>query len=198
MHAYAASSRAFSKSAVSDLHAMVEKEAVGRLISMISRGRQGDLVADFALPFALHVICDVLGLPYEDRMAFREWGDSFLGTSDVTRDEAARSAREMGDYLFEQIERRRAHATPDLLTQIAINGADLPPDVQVKLAITLVVGGWETTAGSIARFVYVPRVRRLRDRVELPRVPPEEGSTPPLPNSNASTRPRPATPCPAA
>ncbi len=149
----------FSKTAVPELRALVEKEAEARLAAMTGKGRRADLVEDFALPFALNVICDLLGLPGEDRGRFRHWGDAFLGTSDITRDEAARSAREMGGYLFEQLRQRREHATGDLMSRIAVDGAGRPADVQVKLAIALVVGGWETTASTIARFVYVLRTR---------------------------------------
>jgi cytochrome P450 len=150
---------AFSKAAVAELYGMVEKEAATQLAALVSRGRQGDLVEDFSLPFSLHTICDLLGLPREDRLKFRAWGDMFLGTADLARDQAARAGQEMAGYLWEQIERRRGGTSGGLLTHIAVAGADRSPDVQVKLALALVVGGWETSAGSIARFVYVLRTR---------------------------------------
>jgi cytochrome P450 len=144
---------AFTKAAAAKLRVTMERAAADRLAAL-PEGR-ADLVADFALPLSLHTICDLLGLPREDRMRFRAWGDMFLGTADLTRDEAARSALEMGGYLAEQIERRRAHPADDLLTRIAVAGADESLDIQVKLALALVVGGWETVASSIARFVFV-------------------------------------------
>lgn len=150
---------AFSKAAVADLAAMVEKGAVAHLAALADRDRRADLLEDFALPFSLHTICDLLGLPLDDRMKFRAWGDMFLGTADLTRDQAAQAGQEMAGYLWEQIERRRGDTPGDLLTHIAVAGADQQPDVQIKLALALVVGGWETVAGSIARFVYVLRTR---------------------------------------
>ncbi len=147
----------FAKSAMPLVRAAVEEEAAVRLASMTSRGRAADLVDDFALPFAMNVICDLLGLPGSDRMRFRHWGDAFLGTADVGRDEAARSGREMGEYLLALLRHREAHPAPDLLTRIAL--APQSDDVRVKLVLALVIGGWETVAGSIARFVYVLRTR---------------------------------------
>lgn len=144
---------AFGKAAVSRLRHMVESEAADHLSAMMKLDRQADLVEDFALPFSLHTICDLLGVPRQDRMEFRSWGDMFLGTADLTRDQAAQSALEMGGYLWTQLEQRRARPA----------GVDQPPDVQIKLALALIVGGWETTAGSIARFVFVLRTRAYQD-----------------------------------
>lgn len=153
---------AFTGSAVAALRGMVDRAAAGQLAIMTNKGRRADLVQDFALPFTLHVICDLLGLPSEDRMRFRTWGDAFLATGGLTRAEAARSAMEMGAYVWRQLEQRRGRSTEDVLTRIATAAADQPMDVQIKLAIALVVGGWETTATSIATFVFVLRTRPYR------------------------------------
>ncbi|MFD0787618.1 cytochrome P450, partial [Micromonospora azadirachtae] len=137
--------------------------AEAHLAAMTARERPADLVRDFAVPLALDVICDLLGLPDEDRLQFQRWGDMFLGAGDLSRDDAARSAAEMGGYLWEQLERRRGCPAHDLLSRIATDAADQPMDVQIKLPISLVVGGWETTASSIATFVYVLQSRPYRD-----------------------------------
>ncbi|WP_431932583.1 cytochrome P450 [Micromonospora sp. RP3T] len=146
---------AFTRPAVDGLRDAVRAAAQERLAAMVGRGAPADLVRDFAVPFALDVICDLLGLPADDRMRFRRWGDMFLGAGDLSREEAARSAEEMGGYLWEQLEQRRGRPGDDLLGRIATAAADQPVDVQIKLPISLVVGGWETTASSIATFVHV-------------------------------------------
>ncbi|MFU8871603.1 cytochrome P450 [Micromonospora sp. SL4-19] len=148
-----------TKPAVAELSAKVRSAAEAHLAGLVARGRPADLVRDFAIPFTLDVVCDLLGLPREDRMQFRRWGDMFLGAGDLSRDEAAQSALEMGGYLWGQLERRRGCPAGDLLTQIATAAADQPMDVQIKLPISLVVGGWETAASSIATFVHVLRTR---------------------------------------
>ncbi|MCW3819337.1 cytochrome P450 [Micromonospora sp. DR5-3] len=149
----------FTKPAVAELSAMVRTAAEAQLVALTTARRPADLVRDFAIPFTLDVICDLLGLPGEDRLQFRRWGDMFLGAGDLSREEAARSAVEMGGYLWGQLERRRECPAGDLLTQIATTAADQPMDVQIKLPISLVVGGWETAASSIATFVHVLRTR---------------------------------------
>lgn len=150
--------KAFLPAAVADLAEMVETRAAARLAIMTADGRRNaDLVTDFALPFALHTIADMLGLPDDEkeRLQFHQWGDAFLGTADADR--AAESALQMAGYLGHQLHQRRDHPAGDLLTRIAVDGAAHPPEIQVLLAISLIVGGWETTASSIARYVYVLR-----------------------------------------
>lgn len=146
---------AFTKAAVSELRDMVEKRAAAQVAAMTMGESRAELIEDFALPFSLHTICDLLGLPQGDRMRFREWGEMFLGTADLTREQAAQAALEMGGYLFEQLEERRARPADDLLTRIAVAGADQPIDIQIKLALALVVGGWDTSASSIGSYVFV-------------------------------------------
>ncbi|HEY0700293.1 MAG TPA: hypothetical protein VGD43_21115, partial [Micromonospora sp.] len=153
----------FTRSAVAGLRDMVQREAAAQLTALVDRGAPADLVRDFAVPYALNTICAMLGLPTEDRARLRAWGDAFLATADLTRDEAARAGQEMGQYLWEQLERRRSRPTGDLLTRIATGAADQPVDVQLKLPIALLVGGWETTASSIATFVFVLCTRPYRE-----------------------------------
>ncbi|MEW2356490.1 cytochrome P450 [Spirillospora sp. NPDC029432] len=154
---------AFAMAAVDGMRPGLERAAAERLAAMKAGGRRADLMDDFALPFTLDAVCDLLGLPLEDRMRFRSWSDMFLNTADISREEAARSAEEMGAYLWGQIDARRTSPSGDLLSRIAVDGADLPPDIQVKLALALVVGGWETAAGSICRFVHVLCTRPYGD-----------------------------------
>lgn len=149
----------FTKPVVAELSTMIQAVAEAQLAKLVSRGHPADLVQDFTIPFSLDVICDMLGLPQQDRSQFRRWGDMFLGAGDLSRDEAAQSAVEMGGYLWGQLERRRVCPSGDLMTQIATAAADQPMDVQIKLPIALVVGGWETSASSIATFVHVLQTR---------------------------------------
>ena len=150
---------AFTKPAVDQLRDRVRAAAEAQLAVLKGRDGRADLVGDFAVPFALDVVSDLLGLPEQDRARFRRWGDMFLGSGDLSREEAGRSAQEMGGYLWQQLEGRRGCPAGDLLGRIATAAAAQPMDVQVKLPISLVVGGWETAASSIATFVHVLRSR---------------------------------------
>lgn len=52
----------------------IEARAAAQLQVMIAQGDSADLIEAFSMPFSLDVICDMLGLPQEDRLRFRQWG----------------------------------------------------------------------------------------------------------------------------
>ena len=118
----------------------------------VGRGRC-ELVRDFAGPFTLLVIADLLGVPEEDRPIFREelqgsHRDQALGSTED--DKMAHSPLE---YLYSQIrtyvEDRRRSPRDDVITGLAT--ATFPdgslPDVMdvVRVAANLFAAGQETT-----------------------------------------------------
>nr|WP_258572900.1 hypothetical protein [Streptomyces sp. KM273126] len=56
---------------------------------MRAKGAPADLVADFALPLPITVICTLLGVPFGDRADFRVWADAFVSTTKYTPEKAA-------------------------------------------------------------------------------------------------------------
>lgn len=105
-----------------------------------------DLHAALAVPLPILVICELLGVPYEDRDAFRAW------TADVgnTRDRA-RSERGLGElfaYGQRLVARKRAEPADDVVSRLcATEGID---DAEVAmLAMSLLFAGHETTVVQI-------------------------------------------------
>lgn len=145
----------FTRLAVEGIRDRIEVRAASTLTAMRERGDSADLIEAFSLPFALDVIADVLGLPAADRRRFQRWSEAFLATSTLKREDAIASEQAMGGYLAGLLEQRRRVPADDLLSRIAVGGADLPFDRLVKLPIALLVGGWETTASSIATYVQI-------------------------------------------
>ncbi|MFD8560569.1 cytochrome P450 [Streptosporangium canum] len=145
----------FTPRAIEARRAEIEHCAAAQLQVMIGRGAPADLLTDFALPFALELICDLLGLPEADRADFHRWSKAFLSHSNLSREEAEASLGEMHGYLAGLLQQRRDAPAGDLLSQIAVDGAHLPTHQLVMLPIALIVGGWETSASSIGTFVQV-------------------------------------------
>jgi cytochrome P450 len=127
---------AFTPSAVSRLRELVEADALDQLKTMMALDRPVDLVEDYATPFALRVISDMLGVPEHDRDNFRAWGRAFLGTADLTRDQATEAANAMGGYLAQLIEQRRADPGDDLTSRIAVAGAGRTAGHLVNVEVT--------------------------------------------------------------
>ncbi|GAB7187413.1 cytochrome P450 family 107 [Kitasatospora sp. Ki12] len=103
-----------------------------------------DLVAHFAYPLPVTVICELLGIPESDRPQWRRWS-SYLGRgAGPGLDEALRA---MVAAARELIERRRAEPAEDLLSRLAAaEGDTLDPVETVSLILNLIVAGHETTA----------------------------------------------------
>ncbi len=131
----------------------IENRAVEQLSKMAAGPEPADLIEAFALPFSLNTICDMLGIPQDERRDFRDWANGFLGTA--SKEEAEASAGAMAEYFAKLLVERHHHPTGDLLSQIADKGASLPPQQQVLLPIALAVGGYETVTSSIGTFTEV-------------------------------------------
>ncbi len=142
---------AFTARAVRERLPGIRAQVVERLAELAARGRPVDLVAEFALPLALTVLGEVLGVPEEDRHLFVGWGDRFLDLADPR--EGERAVGEMCAYLAEALERRKAEGpAADLLSRYAHteHGRRVSDREAVMAGMASIVAGWETTAGLIA------------------------------------------------
>ncbi|MEV6979269.1 cytochrome P450 [Kitasatospora sp. NPDC093806] len=124
-----------------------------------------DLVAHFAYPLPVTVICELLGIPGPDRPRWREWS-SYLGRgAGPGLDDALRA---MVDAARELVDRRRAEPGEDLVSRLAAaEGTALDPVETVSLILNLIVAGHETTAtlignGTAALLAHPGQLARLR------------------------------------
>ena len=105
-----------------------------------------ELIQQYAVPFTVMVVADLLGVPAEDR-------DAFLANL-VHKVRADRLEHKPLEYLYEQftryIEDRRANPRDDIMTEMAhatFPDGTLPPVEDVmKIAANLFSAGGETTA----------------------------------------------------
>ncbi|GAA1328492.1 hypothetical protein [Pseudonocardia xinjiangensis] len=98
---------------------------------------------------AAMVICEVLGVPPQDRTEFRIWSDEAACTTDRDRAQAGRD--QLHTYMAALIEDKRAHPGQDVHTDL-VAAADAqghdPQKVVVRLAAGLLFAGHETTVGA--------------------------------------------------
>jgi cytochrome P450 len=129
--------------------------------TFIDRG-ECELLHDYAIPYTLMVIADLLGVPDADR-------DDFLEHL-TTKVRAARMEHKPLGFLYEQftryIEERRAQPQGDVMTEMAqatFPDGTLPPvDDVMRIAANLFSAGSETTARLIGMCI-----RTLADHPEL-------------------------------
>lgn len=114
--------------------------------------RPVDLVENFSLPLPVQVICELLGVPAEDRHTFHGWSDTLLGGPGSDRAVMAAALAAMGEYLAGLIEAKRAAPADDLMSALiaARDEEDkLSERELVRLCVGILIAGHETTANQI-------------------------------------------------
>lgn len=147
---------AFTPAAIARLETRVRQIAV-EWIDRILEQDTFDVVADLAVPLPVTVIAEMLGIDPARRHDFKRWSTDLLAVMQLTRVPAAdpasvaglvRSRQELTRYFEELIEERRGALGDDLLSDLVraeVHEARIDADEVVRLAITLLVAGNETT-----------------------------------------------------
>ncbi|MFE7317842.1 cytochrome P450 [Streptomyces sp. NPDC057555] len=107
-----------------------------------------DLVKAFALPVPSLVICELLGVPYEDRDSFQANSARFM-VKDLSLDEKMAVYGALTGYLAELVTRKRAEPGDDILSDLARQD-DLTIEELTGIAFLLLLAGHETTANMLA------------------------------------------------
>ncbi|WP_326847096.1 cytochrome P450 family protein [Streptomyces kaniharaensis] len=137
----------FTAGAVARLRPRIERlagEHARALRDHADRSGVVDLIAHFAYPLPVTVICELLGIPEADRPQWRAWS-SYLGRgAGPGLDEALRGMLVGAHGL---VDRRRTEPGDDLVSQLAAAEGDTLDRVEiVSLILNLIVAGHETTA----------------------------------------------------
>jgi cytochrome P450 len=134
-------------------------EAADELVRRARAAEGADLLAHFARPFPLAVICELLGLPPEDRPSFTRWAEGVSTASSLPG--ILLSLRGLGNtmrYLRAEIRRQVAHPRDGLLAaliQAEEQGDRLTEDELLAMVFLLLVAGHETTLHQITTSVLV-------------------------------------------
>ncbi len=147
--------KAFTPGRVDKLRGPVRAVADELLDAVEAEGRT-DLLATYAGPLPVVVICDLLGVPQGDRRDFRVWTDALV-TPDRERPHLAKEAVvSMMRFFTGLIESKRAAPGDDLLSDlIAVqdDGDALSRDELTSLAFLILFAGYENTVHLIANAV---------------------------------------------
>lgn len=154
-------SKAFTPRAVASWRARAEAVVEESLAPGLEAGRL-DVIADLALPVPATLICEMLGVPLEDRDRFTRWtADATHGLAgDLATPENRARALEGGmalaTYFDALIDERRSRPGDDLLTVLIRaeeDGERLSPSELLTQSIGLLIAGFETTIGLIGNGV---------------------------------------------
>jgi cytochrome P450 len=167
--------KAFTARRVQDMRARIQAIVDDGLDRLAEQGR-ADLIADFAARVPSTVICELLGIPQEDREAFLTNTTSFvgllepvpLGRSELDRANAQHLA--LSRIFIRLIELRRQRSADDLMSQLVLaedDGKRLSQDELTANMTLLFAAGYDTTAnlignGLLALFRHPDQLARLR------------------------------------
>ena len=118
---------------------------------------QFDLAAEFALILPVLVICDLLGLPREDRALVRPWADTLASTSTMFPNDEQKAAAESAfqsfwNYFDDMVSGRRPYAPDGLFAAMVTaedEGGRLSREELIVNASLLFFAGFETTTNLI-------------------------------------------------
>lgn len=149
--------KAFTARRIELLRPRAQQIVDGLLDDMIAGGPPADLAAELAWPLPITMICELLGVPFDDRDQFRTWTDQGLALSATSKAAVEQAREELQAYLAGLVARRRAEPADDLLTDLvrARDADDRLSEAEiVRLGTTLLVAGHETTANQLGNFTY--------------------------------------------
>ena len=115
----------------------------------------GDFVTDIAAELPLQAICELLGVPQEDRGKIFAWSNRMMGYDERSADDddGMVAATEVLGYSMAMAEERRTCPSDDIVTKLIsaeIDGNHLSDDEFGFFVLMLAVAGNETTRNAIA------------------------------------------------
>jgi cytochrome P450 len=135
---------------------------------MQKAGPPSDLVADFALPIPSLVICELLGVPYDDREDFQHRSARQLDLS-IPFDERIELQRAGRAYMHALVSGARRSPGDDMLGMLVReHGDELTDDELVGICSLLLLAGHETTSnmlslGTLALLRHPDQLAAVRD-----------------------------------
>ncbi len=167
--------KAFTARRIELLRARAQEIVDASLDAVEAQGRPADLVPLLNMPLPITIICDVLGVPEDERVGFQGWTDVLLGFGAFGPQEMADALKSLMGYIAAMVAERRRAPSDDMLGLLveARDGEDrLSEDELVNFGVTLLVAGHETTANLLGNVVYTlfdrpELLRSLREEPEL-------------------------------
>jgi cytochrome P450 len=143
--------KTFTSSSIESLRPRIELIA-DELLDAMAGQETVELLEAYGYPLPIRVICEMLGIPYEDHPRFMEWSKTMVAAA--TPQEVGGVSRQMARYVNELVEEKRERPSGDLLSRLlevsTEDGERLSRAELVATAIVLLIGGFETTVNLIS------------------------------------------------
>ncbi|HEX8436147.1 cytochrome P450 [Archangium sp.] len=168
-------SKAFTPRRVEELRPRVTALCSELLEGLVARG-SADFIEEFAFPLPIIVISELLGIPTEDRLRFRQWTQAFFAPpSQGAREKVREASEHFFKYLEAFLTLRREQPREDLTSALIAaeeQGDRLSAAELMSLIFLMLVAGYETTAnllgnGLLELLRHPEQLQRLREARSL-------------------------------
>ncbi|SEG30532.1 Cytochrome P450 [Thermomonospora echinospora] len=139
--------KAFTPARVRALEPRVQQIVDGLLDDVVAAGDGVDLVPAFTEALPMWVICELFGVPAEERLRLRDWTSALLAHT-TSSEEAFATQHAFQGYLHELVKRKQRDPGDDLtsgLVQARDEGDRLTTDELVGVLWLMLLAGHETT-----------------------------------------------------
>ncbi|MFF2650085.1 cytochrome P450 [Streptomyces sp. NPDC058045] len=140
---------AFTSRGVERLRARAQEMLDELVDAMVADGPPQDLTERVLGPFPIAVVCEVMGVPEEDRTTLHTWTQLILSSTHGA-DVSERARDEMSAYFAELIGARRGSTDEDVCSLLgaALGRGELTEQEAVGLAVLIQIGGEAVTNNS--------------------------------------------------
>lgn len=126
------------------------QQRVQELLDKVKNNGGCEFMGDFARPFPVTIIMQLLGLPMEEFPTFVAWGYKLLHSPDLQ--DKITAASEIRDYLVDRIAEKRRNPQDDFISYVCTHeheGRRLTKDEAMGICYLMFVGGLDTVAASL-------------------------------------------------
>jgi cytochrome P450 len=142
---------AFTRSRMEKIRPGIQQATDDLIDTMLAGPNPTDLVEALALPLPSLMICELLGVPYEDHDFF-ELHAKIANARDTLPEESTKSTRALGDYVTKLIQAKMDNPEEDVVSdlgkKVTAGHIDLPG--AAMLGMILLIAGHETSANMIS------------------------------------------------
>ena len=152
--------KAFLPRAVQKLVPFMEEKSIELLAKKNST--DFDLLKDYAQPYSISIIGELLGVPASDHAKFLDWSHKIVKmydfrVNDIDAENAEKAARDFFDYAQDLLDRRRVDPKDDMITrlsQVSENDVRLSDHQIICTIILLLNAGHEATVNTLGNGFY--------------------------------------------
>ncbi|MBP1967566.1 cytochrome P450 family protein [Paenibacillus aceris] len=167
--------KAFTPQMIAGLRGRIQEIADELLDNLFGKDSM-NLIDDYAFPLPIIVICEMLGVPSEDRDKFRVWSNTLVeGSNGENFDEMYIHMSEFIQYLGQWFAKVRGNLGQDLISQLIISedeGDRLTESELYGVVTLLIIAGHETTVNLIGNSIlalleHPEQLKQLQNNPEL-------------------------------